>query len=115
MQKNRILQRIFKILYYRYIYRISYLAFERNLDYGLWDCYIKKIIRNNDALSNNLTLHSLRGSCISILVHEGIDIKDIQEWVGHKDIKTTLNIYAQINEKEKEKVNQKMCEVLLKM
>ena len=47
--------------------------------------------------------------------HEGIDIKDIQEWVGHKDIQTTLNIYAQVNQKEKDKVNQKMSKLLLEM
>lgn len=75
----------------------------------------KKLVRNNPDLENNLTLHSLRASCVSILIHEGIDIKDIQDWVGHKDIQTTLNIYAQVNENEKEKVNQKMSKLLLEM
>ena len=75
----------------------------------------KKLVRCNPDLDDNLTLHSLRASCVSILIHEGIDIKDIQEWVGHKDIQTTLNIYAQVNEKEKDKVNQKMSKILLEM
>lgn len=64
----------------------------------------KKIIRQDDRLDDTLTLHSLRASCVSILVHQGMDIKDIQEWVGHKDIQTTLNIYARTNEKQKNKV-----------
>ena len=74
----------------------------------------KKIVRRNPDLDDSLTLHSLRASCVSILIHEGIDIKDVQEWVGHKDIQTTLNIYARINEKEKQKVNQKMLECVFK-
>ena len=74
----------------------------------------KKIVRRNPNLDDSLTLHSLRASCVSILIHEGIDIKDVQEWVGHKDIQTTLNIYARINEKEKQKVNQKMLECVFK-
>ena len=74
----------------------------------------KKIVRRNPSLDDSLTLHSLRASCVSILIHEGIDIKDVQEWVGHKDIQTTLNIYARINEKEKQKVNQKMLECVFK-
>lgn len=73
----------------------------------------KKVIRATPELDNSLTLHSLRASCVSILVHEGIDIKDIQEWVGHKDIQTTLNIYARVNEKEKDIVNEKMSKLLL--
>ena len=68
----------------------------------------KKIVRQQDLLSDSLTLHSLRASCVSILVHEGIDIKDIQEWIGHRDIYTTLSIYARTNEKQKRKVDEKM-------
>ena len=74
----------------------------------------KKIVRRNPDLDDSLTLHSLRASCVSILIHEGVDIKDVQEWVGHKDIQTTLNIYARTNEKEKQKVNRKMLECLFK-
>ena len=74
----------------------------------------KKIVRRNPDLDDSLTLHSLRASCVSILIHEGIDIKDVQEWVGHKDIQTTLNIYARTNEKRKTKVGQKMIKTMFK-
>ena len=60
----------------------------------------KKIVRRSDRLDDSLTLHSLRASCVSILVHGGADIKDIQKWVGHADIKTTLQIYARTNKKQ---------------
>ena len=74
----------------------------------------KKIVRRNPNLDDSLTLHSLRASCVSIIIQEVIDIQDVQEWLGHKDIQTTLNIYARINEKEKQKVNQKMLECVFK-
>ena len=70
----------------------------------------KKIVRASEHLSSDLTLHSLRASCISILVHQGVDIKDIQTWVGHRDIQTTMNIYASTTEKEQAGVAKKMSD-----
>lgn len=72
----------------------------------------KKIILNTPELDNGLTLHSLRASCVSILAHQGVDIKDIQDWVGHSDIATTMNVYARVNEDEKKKVAQTMSSAL---
>lgn len=68
----------------------------------------KKIVRRSERLDDSLTLHSLRASCVSILVHDGADIKDIQRWVGHADIKTTLQIYARTNRKQQWGVATKM-------
>ena len=39
-------------------------------------------------------------------------IKDVQEWVGHKDVQTTLNIYARTNEKQKLGVANRMSNTL---
>ena len=38
--------------------------------------------------------HDLRHSCASLLLKEGVPMKQIQEWLGHSDISTTANIYA---------------------
>ncbi|MCD8217114.1 MAG: tyrosine-type recombinase/integrase [Clostridiales bacterium] len=73
----------------------------------------KKLVRANDRLDNNLTLHSLRASCVSILIHMGVDIKDVQKWVGHSGIQTTLNIYAQTNQKQQDKTMNHMVDALL--
>ena len=40
---------------------------------------------------------------MSILVHEGKDVKSIQKWVGHADLDTTLRIYAKVKDKESKK------------
>lgn len=55
-----------------------------------------KIIKANPDLPQHIAFHGLRKSCVSILVHEGYDIKSIQNWVGHADIDTTLKIYTKI-------------------
>lgn len=59
----------------------------------------KKVIKANPDLPQGITFHGLRGSCVSILVHEGHDVKSIQKWVGHADIDTTLRIYAKVKDK----------------
>lgn len=51
---------------------------------------------NKFIAKNNLkpiTLHSCRHSCGSILLANGVNIKEIQEWLGHSTYNTTANIY----------------------
>lgn len=72
----------------------------------------KKIIRANDSLDDSLRLHDLRASCVSILIHNGNDFKDVQTYVGHKDGQTTMNIYARSNEKQQIKVTKAMTDIL---
>ena len=67
-----------------------------------------RIIHRSEDLDNSITLHTLRVSCVSLLIHDGVDVKDIQRWVGHADIKTTLQIYARTNQKQQNKVAAKM-------
>ncbi len=57
----------------------------------------KKIVTRSERLDSNLHLHDLRVSCVSILVECGMDIKSIQKWVGHSDVRTTMEIYARTN------------------
>lgn len=72
-----------------------------------------KLIKTIPELPQNITFHGLRTSCVSILVHQGMDIKSIQKWVGHADINTTLKIYAKVKEKEaKQQISNAMTNVL---
>jgi len=41
--------------------------------------------------------HDLRHSCASLLHANGVSAKEIQEWLGHSDISTTLNIYTHLD------------------
>ena len=45
----------------------------------------------------HIRLHDLRHSCASLLLKNGVPMKQIQEWLGHSDISTTSNIYAHLD------------------
>lgn len=49
-----------------------------------------------------ITLHNLRHSCASILLANGISMKEIQEWLGHSSYNTTANIYTHIDAASKQ-------------
>ena len=36
-------------------------------------------------------------SCASLLLANGVPMKQIQEWLGHSDFSTTANIYAHLD------------------
>lgn len=49
------------------------------------------------------TLHSIRHSYATRLFEAGIDIKTVQQLMGHSDYKTTLDIYTHVMPEQKEK------------
>lgn len=72
-----------------------------------------KIVKKIPDIPQNITFHGLRSSCVSILVHQGMDVKSIQKWVGHADIDTTLRIYAKVKDKEaKNSVSSTMSDII---
>ena len=44
-----------------------------------------------------IRFHDLRHSCASVLLAQGVPIKQIQEWLGHSDMSTTANIYSHLD------------------
>lgn len=44
-----------------------------------------------------IRFHDLRHSCASLLLANGVNLKQIQEWLGHSDFSTTANIYAHLD------------------
>lgn len=55
----------------------------------------KKILEKNGL--RHIRFHDLRHSCASLLLANGVSIKEIQEWLGHSDIATTANIYSHLD------------------
>ena len=45
--------------------------------------------------------HDLRHSCASLMLANGIQMKMIQDWLGHSDMSTTANIYSHIDSTSK--------------
>ena len=44
-----------------------------------------------------IRFHDLRHSCASLLFANGVSMKEIQAWLGHSDISTTMNIYTHLD------------------
>jgi len=44
----------------------------------------------------HIRFHDLRHSCASLLLANGVSMKQIQEWLGHSDFSTTANVYAHL-------------------
>jgi len=44
-----------------------------------------------------IRFHDFRHSCASLLLSNGVPMKQIQEWLGHSDFSTTANVYAHLD------------------
>lgn len=78
-------------------YRRFWESIQRRI-YG--DAYLKDV--------NMITAHILRHTYATDLYYAGIDVKTAQKYLGHKDIKTTLEIYTHLeidNKKSVEKLD----------
>ena len=45
----------------------------------------------------HIRFHYLRHSCASLLLSKAYTLKDVQDWMGHADIKMTCNIYGHLD------------------
>lgn len=48
-----------------------------------------------------IRFHDLRHSCASLLLAYGVNMKQIQAWLGHSDMATTANIYTHLSYNDK--------------
>ncbi|MDD5840998.1 MAG: tyrosine-type recombinase/integrase, partial [Gemmiger formicilis] len=55
------------------------------------------IIHLRDFGLRPIRFHDLRHSCASLLLANGVPMKQIQEWLGHSDFSTTANIYSHLD------------------
>ena len=51
-------------------------------------------------------------SCASLLLNNGYNLKDVQEWMGHSDIQTTANIYGHLDYTRKQGLAEKLTSCL---
>lgn len=55
----------------------------------------------------SITTHGLRHTHCSLLFEAGASIKEVQDRLGHSDVKTTMDIYAHVTQKAKAEAIQK--------
>ena len=68
-------------------------------------------VQNKNDLKE-VTIHGLRHSHCSLLFEAGASIKEVQERLGHSDIKTTMDIYTHVTKKAKDEAAQKFAKYM---
>lgn len=80
------------------------LIFSNQKNEILYHNYLKEILDKYPEYQ--ITVHSFRHTHSSLLFEAGASIKQVQERLGHADIKTTLDIYTHVTKSaEKETPN----------
>ncbi len=67
------------------------------------DCNDEEFLKNEnpETLLPHFSCHSLRHTFTTRMCEAGVNVKVIQDILGHKDISTTLNIYADVTKELK--------------
>lgn len=69
------------------------------------DLRLKRLLKKI-GIDKKITPHSFRHTHTSLLIEAGVGIKEIQQRLGHSNIKTTMNIYAHMTANMEEKASQ---------
>jgi integrase len=65
-------------------------------------------------VDDQISLHGMRHSHASLLLYQGVNIKSISERLGHKDIQTTMRVYAHVLDEMKHRDDALIQEILEK-
>ena len=60
----------------------------------------------------HIRFHELRHTAGSLLLEKGLSAKQIQEYLGHEEISTTLDIYGHLSIEGKKEASNVMSEIL---
>lgn len=59
-----------------------------------------------------IKVHGFRHTHCSLLFEAGLSIQEVQDRLGHGDIKTTMDIYAHVTEKQRDQVADKFTKYI---
>ncbi len=72
--------------------------------------FLKTFLKNNDL--PHITIHGFRHTHASLLFEAGVSIKEAQARLGHKNIKTTMDIYTHVTNETREKTADKFSKFM---
>lgn len=64
-----------------------------------------RFMNRNKEKIKRIRFHDLRHSSASLILSEGVNMKIVQKRLGHKDIRTTLNMYSHITTEDEQKAS----------
>lgn len=67
-----------------------------------------------DEIADSMTIHDLRHTCASLLVHAGANVKAVQRQLGHKSATMTLDVYADLFDDDLDAVGDAMDGLLVR-
>ena len=75
----------------------------------LTESQVRRItIEYNKRHNTNITPHQLRHAFAALGVEADLNVKELQYILGHSDIHTTMDIYAEIRDKQKHAITKKL-------
>lgn len=72
---------------------------------------IKKVLKKAN-IDKDTRFHDIRHTNATLLISQGINLKVIQERLGHKDFSTTTNIYSHVTKKMQEEATDELSKIL---
>ena len=72
--------------------------------------HFASVVKKNSL--RKITFHELRHSCASLLLKNGVSMKEIQAWLGHSNYNTTANIYAHLDTASKKETGLAMAGII---
>ncbi len=69
--------------------------------------HFARLLKNNGL--PHIRFHEIRHSCASLLLNGGATLKDVQEYMGHADIKMTANIYGHLDTARKQELTNRIA------
>lgn len=77
-----------------------------------WLKWIYDKAKKDGLTLKRITPHGFRHTACSLMFESGATISEVQQRLGHKDVKTTMNIYAHVTPEQSENTSQKLANYL---
>jgi integrase len=72
--------------------------------------HFSRLLKNNGL--RHIRFHDLRHTCATLLLSNGVSMYQVQEYLRHADISTTINTYGHLDIRDRTNTGNRLCEIL---